>query len=126
MCHKKVFSTSGLCDGQVVTRIKTGQIFCGVNATGESNENKGRHPGIIFAFIPLVLDGSAWFHDPSFRTALLTGLLTLSAPFIVLQPALSFGFAASRTPRPWRARLLSLLTHIAYGCGLSITTLLTY
>ena len=82
--------------------------------------------GVLFAFIPLILDGSTWFHDPSFKTALLTGLLTLFAPFIVLQPALGFGFAASRTPRPWRARLLSLLTHIAYGCGLSITTLLTY
>lgn len=50
----------------------------------------------------------------------LVGLLTLFAPFMILQPAFGFGIAASRTPRPWLARLLSVLTHVAYGLGLYI------
>jgi len=79
--------------------------------------------GILFAFIPLLLMGPTWFHEPSFMTALLAGLLTLFAPFIILQPALGFGIAASRTPRPWLARLLSVFTHLAYGCGLYIAAL---
>lgn len=77
--------------------------------------------GILFAFIPLLLNGAAWFSEPSLAAGLLTGLLTLLAPFMILQPALGFGIAASRTPRPWRARLLSLLTHMAYGFGLYLT-----
>ncbi|MCW9461520.1 DUF2938 family protein [Klebsiella michiganensis] len=41
----------------------------------------------------------------------------------MLQPALGFGIAASQTPRPWLARLLSVLTHLAWGFGLYIAAL---
>lgn len=82
--------------------------------------------GILFAFIPLILDGPAWLNKPLLVTALLTGLLTLFAPLIILQPALGFGIAASQTLRPWLARLLSVLTHMAYGCGLYIAALIIY
>jgi len=79
--------------------------------------------GILFAFIPLLLNGTVWLSEPSFSAGLLAGLLTLFAPFIILQPAFGFGIAASRMPHPWRARLLSLLTHMAYGFGLYVTAL---
>lgn len=55
---------------------------------------------------------------PTLATALLSGVVTLFAPFLILQPAFGFGVAASRTPRPWLARSLSLLAHLAYGIGL--------
>jgi len=74
--------------------------------------------GILFAIIPCLLSSINWFHEPSLIVGVLTGLLTLIAPFLILQPALGFGIAASRTPRPWLARLMSLLTHLAYGTGL--------
>lgn len=76
--------------------------------------------GVIFAFIPLMLNGAVWLSEPSLSEGLLTGLLTLLAPFMILQPAFGFGIAASRTPRPWLARLLSVLTHMAYGFGLYV------
>ncbi|MBF4179436.1 DUF2938 domain-containing protein [Lelliottia nimipressuralis] len=76
--------------------------------------------GILFAVVPLMLYGAEWFTHPSLSTGLLAGLLTLFAPFLILQPALGFGIAASRTPRPWLARLFSVLTHLAYGVGLYI------
>lgn len=68
--------------------------------------------GILFAVIPLLLNGRGWLHEPSLFTGVLTGLLTMIAPFLILQPALGFGIAASRTPHPWLARLLSLITHL--------------
>ncbi|MBF7982040.1 DUF2938 domain-containing protein [Rahnella sp. LAC-M12] len=74
--------------------------------------------GILFAVIPLLLYGRGWLIDPSLFMGMLTGLLTLIAPFLILQPAFGFGIAASRTPRPWVARLLSLITHLSYGIGL--------
>lgn len=80
--------------------------------------------GVIFAFVPLMLNATVWLSEPSLKLGLLAGLSTLFAPFMILQPALGFGLAASRTPRPWLARLLSLLTHLAYGAGLYIAALL--
>lgn len=74
--------------------------------------------GILFAVIPLLLYGRGWLIDPSLFMGMLTGLLTLITPFLILQPAFGFGIAASRTPRPWVARLLSLITHLSYGIGL--------
>ncbi|HDG1100077.1 DUF2938 domain-containing protein [Klebsiella aerogenes] len=74
--------------------------------------------GIAFAAVPLALSGADWFYAPTLATALLSGVVTLLAPFLILQPAFGFGVAASRTPRPWLARSLSLLAHLAYGIGL--------
>jgi len=74
--------------------------------------------GIFFSFIPFLMKGPDWLHEPDLATALLAGLLTLFAPFMILQPAFGFGIAASRTPQPWQARQLSVLTHLAYGFGL--------
>ncbi|OIX90524.1 DUF2938 family protein [Pantoea sp. Ae16] len=79
--------------------------------------------GIAFAFIPVGLTGMGWYHEPEVFTAVFTAFLTLLAPFMILQPALGFGIAAARTPHPWRARLFSALSHLAYGCGLYITAL---
>lgn len=76
--------------------------------------------GIVFSAVPLVLNGTDWFREPTLVTGVLTGLLTLSAPFLILQPALGFGVAASHTSRPWLSRTLSLLTHLVYGVGLYI------
>ncbi|HFE7434664.1 DUF2938 domain-containing protein [Salmonella enterica] len=74
--------------------------------------------GILFPVIPFSLNGRLWLHEPSLLMGVLTGLLTLTAPFLILQPAFGFGITASRTPHPWLARLLSLFTHLAYGIGL--------
>ncbi len=76
--------------------------------------------GLAFAFIPLGLAGIEWYAAPEPRIALLSGWLSLAAPFLVMQPALGFGVAAAKTANPRRARLLSLLTHTVYGLGLLI------
>lgn len=77
--------------------------------------------GVVFASIPLGLRGADWFWHPTLITGLLAGLLSLFAPFLIMQPAFGFGIAAAKTPRPGRARLMSVLTHLAYGIGLYIT-----
>ncbi|MEL2242710.1 DUF2938 domain-containing protein [Leclercia adecarboxylata] len=80
--------------------------------------------GIAFAFVPFIFNGGAWLREPSLTMGLLAGLLTLFAPFLLLQPAFGFGIAASRTPRPWVTRLMSALTHLAYGFGLYVAALM--
>ncbi|MBM7037253.1 DUF2938 domain-containing protein [Vibrio ulleungensis] len=79
--------------------------------------------GIIFALVHLVVWGEAWIQSPSVVSALITGWVTLAFPLFIVQPCLGFGFAASKTQDPSKARLLSLLAHTAYGIGLYVSAL---
>jgi hypothetical protein len=80
--------------------------------------------GISFAFALYALWGSEWFERPTFGPAFITGVVTVLAPFLVMQPAMGAGLAASRTPRPAAARLQSLLNHSIFGLGLYLAALL--
>lgn len=57
---------------------------------------------------------------PTLLMSLLTGWLTVLAPFLLMQPAFGFGIAAARTPKPIIVRRNSLLAHTAYGVGLYV------
>jgi len=74
--------------------------------------------GIAFAAALMFIEGAAWARRPTFLPALAFGLITVLFPFLVMQPGMGAGFAASRTPDPPRARRRSLLTHAVFGIGL--------
>lgn len=74
--------------------------------------------GVAFAALLVAVAGRAWLKAPTLGAALLAGVLTLAAPFLILQPALGAGLASSRTPDATAARLRSLLTHLVFGAGL--------
>jgi hypothetical protein len=76
--------------------------------------------GIAFAaLLPAVWSGG-WFRAPSLGPALLVGIVTVAAPFLLMQPGMGAGIAASRMPRPGTARLHSLVTHAIFGLGLFV------
>ncbi|HEX4987030.1 MAG TPA: DUF2938 domain-containing protein [Burkholderiales bacterium] len=77
--------------------------------------------GIGFAAILLGICGLAWVRNPTIAPALLVGVATVAAPFLIMQPGMGAGIAASRTPRPSAARLQSLVTHAVFGIGLYAT-----
>ena len=81
--------------------------------------------GIIFAAILLAIWGLDWESSPTLLPALLVGILSIVAPFFIMQPCLGSGFAASKTPKPNSARLKSLATHTSFGLGLYAAGLLT-
>jgi hypothetical protein len=74
--------------------------------------------GIAFAAILLGIWGLDWIRHPTIGPALVVGISTVAAPFLVMQPGMGAGIAASRTPRPAAARLQSLVTHAVFGLGL--------
>lgn len=74
--------------------------------------------GVVFAAGLVAVFGTGWLQAPTIMPALLTGLVTVAAPFLILQPALGLGIAASRAPSPNAARLRSLITHLVFGFGL--------
>lgn len=77
--------------------------------------------GIVFAALLLLLCGRDWARHPTLAPALVMGLVTLVAPFFVMQPAMGFGVAASKTPKPNTARLRSAATHAVFGIGLYVS-----
>ncbi|MFY0310393.1 DUF2938 domain-containing protein [Leisingera sp. D0M16] len=79
--------------------------------------------GIVFAALFLPAAGRAWIDNPSPWPALAFGVLTLAAPFLILQPGMGAGLAARRTPAPNKARLKSLATHLTFGAGLWLSAL---
>lgn len=74
--------------------------------------------GIVFAAILLALWGLDWARHPALAPALIVGTGSVAAPFLLMQPAMGAGIAASRTPRPNVARMHSLVTHAVFGVGL--------
>jgi hypothetical protein len=80
--------------------------------------------GITFAALLLAIWGLDWARHPTPLPALIVGLVTLFAPFFIMQPGMGAGIAASKTPNPNVARLRSIVTHTVYGIGLYGSALL--
>jgi len=74
--------------------------------------------GIAFSLAFVALAGSNWLRNPTLIPAILYGVITVLAPFFVMQPAFGFGVAASKTSNPAQARLRSLMNHAVFGVGL--------
>lgn len=74
--------------------------------------------GIMFAIAFIALAGNDWIQHPTLISALVFGIITVFAPFLIMQPAFGLGVAASRTPKPIRARLRSLMNHAVFGFGI--------
>jgi len=74
--------------------------------------------GVSFTVLLLAVWGVEWMRHPTIGPALLVGLGSVVAPFLIMQPAMGGGWAASRASRPTAARLQSLATHAIFGLGL--------
>ena len=81
--------------------------------------------GIAFAAVLLAIWGLDWALHPTLGPALIVGIGSVAAPFLLMQPGMGAGVAASRTPRPAAARLQTLVTHAFFGLGLYAGALAT-
>ncbi|MNC82827.1 hypothetical protein D3C75_1365000 [compost metagenome] len=68
--------------------------------------------------------GPAWLEQPTLLPALAMGVISVVAPFFLMQPSFGFGFAAARTPQPNIARQRSLIAHASFGIGIYVSALL--
>lgn len=80
--------------------------------------------GITFASAFVILVGPDWLQHPTLLPALVFGVVTVLAPFFIMQPSFGLGLAASKTPNPTQARLRSLMNHAAFGVGLYLSAVL--
>lgn len=74
--------------------------------------------GITFAIIFVALVGNHWLQQPTLIPAIGFGIVTVLAPFFIMQPSFGLGFAGAKTSNPMQARLRSLMNHTAFGVGL--------
>ena len=74
--------------------------------------------GAALAAALLAIWGVDWVRHPTIGPALIIGIGSVAAPFLLMQPGMGAGIAASRSPRPAAARMQSLLTHAIFGLGL--------
>ncbi len=74
--------------------------------------------GIGYAALLVAIQGVVWLDQPTYGPALLAGVVTVAAPWFVMQPAMGAGFAASKTSTPLKNCLRSLANHAVFGSGL--------
>ena len=82
--------------------------------------------GIAFAALLISIGGLEWVQKPTIGLALAVGIGTVAVPFLLMQPGMGAGIAASRTPHPGAARLQSLITHAVFGLGLYLSGWVTH
>jgi hypothetical protein len=80
--------------------------------------------GITFSIVFVAIVGNNWFQQPTLIPAMLFGVVTVFAPFFIMQPSFGLGFAAAKTANPVQARFRSLMNHTAFGVGLYVFGLL--
>lgn len=80
--------------------------------------------GIIFSVLLILITGNSWLQYPTISPALLIGIVSVIAPFLIMQPCFGFGIAAAKTPAPWVSRRRSLVAHVSFGIGLWLSALL--
>lgn len=72
--------------------------------------------GILYLSVVVTLLGMV----PSPASALIFGLCTLIAPWLIMQPGMGAGAFASKTPRPGLVRLVNLSMHAVFGICLYV------
>jgi hypothetical protein len=80
--------------------------------------------GIVFATAFMACADNDWLQHPTPIPAIVFGIITVLAPFFIMQPSLGLGFAASKTSNPTQARLRSLMNQTVFGVGLYLFGLL--
>ena len=79
--------------------------------------------GVAYGVIFVLLAGKDWVADPTFLPVWIFALITIAAGWFLLQPGMGLGWALSRTPRPWKGRIMGLVAHTVFGLGMFLTAL---
>jgi hypothetical protein len=74
--------------------------------------------GIAYASALLAILGLAWARNPTPVPALIFGLITMIAPFFIMQPGMGAGIAASKAPKPNVTRLKVVMAHTVFGLAM--------
>jgi Protein of unknown function (DUF2938) len=74
--------------------------------------------GLVYAAIYLGTLRYVLGWEPHLWTALGFGIVTVAAPWFLMQPGMGLGIMATKAPEPALVRAHSLSSHVAFGFGL--------
>lgn len=74
--------------------------------------------GIAYAALLLALWGLEWSRNPTLMPALIVGVGTIAAGWLIMAPAMGMGIASAKHPRAATVRTVQLIGHFVFGVGL--------
>lgn len=74
--------------------------------------------GIIYGVAFAAIMGLGWLSHPTFLPAFIFSILMVGFGWFLLQPGMGLGWAASKTPNPWKVRALNIAAHTVFALGL--------
>ncbi len=74
--------------------------------------------GVIYAAVLIAWQGPSWLARPVPGPAVIVGVVTVLAGWLLMSPGMGNGIAAARAEQPWRVRRLQLAAHVVFGLGL--------
>lgn len=80
--------------------------------------------GIIYGILFALIVGTGWFAAPTFIPAWIFGIVSIAAGWFLMQPGMGLGWAASKTPKPNKVRVMGLIAHTVFALGFYGTALL--
>ena len=74
--------------------------------------------GVLYGVLFVLFAGSDWIANPTFLPIWIFSLLTIAAGWFLLQPGMGMGWAAAKTPDPWKVRKMGLIAHTVFALGM--------
>lgn len=74
--------------------------------------------GLAYGVIWALIGGAAWLASPTLLPVWVFSIVTIAAGWFLLQPGMGLGWAAAKTPAPWKVRGLGLAAHTVFGLGM--------
>ena len=74
--------------------------------------------GIAYGAVFVLLAGAEWLAAPGFLPVWAFSLATIGFGWFLLHPGMGLGWAAAKTPEPWKARMMGLAAHTVFGLGM--------
>ncbi|MDX1779947.1 MAG: DUF2938 domain-containing protein [Thalassovita sp.] len=74
--------------------------------------------GIFYGVLFALIADPMWLAAPDFLPVWIFGMLTIGAGWFLLHPGMGLGWAASKTPNPWKSRAMSVAAHSAFALGM--------
>ena len=76
--------------------------------------------GVIYAAMYMIIVNNFMHTEPTLLSAVVFGVVTVVAPWFIMQPGFGMGIMASKVPDPGTKRLMSLSVHAIFGIGLYV------
>ncbi len=80
--------------------------------------------GVLYGVVFVLLAGRDWLAATTFLPLWVFSVLTIAAGWFLLQPGMGLGWAASKTPNPWKTRLMGLIAHTMFAAGMWLGAML--